>query len=203
MKPSHFTRLLVFITLISISISAVLFSQSFIYTTSREKTKNHNEFAGGSSCCNCNTEHYGQLPPDFPIGKVRSITFYLTTSRENSYYTKIESGPTKLKLILGDRESIAISKKTSPEKKLPLVVPWFIEFDFLPPAAVKPDMHWKLLDGDNNIYSAVLLHSGDVDLTNGLRGYYKTYDCQYTRIEDQSYSVKFDFASTRKSIKSD
>jgi curli biogenesis system outer membrane secretion channel CsgG len=90
-----------------------------------------------------------------------------------------------------------MSKELPADNKLGIKAPWILDFKFSPPAPVKPNMNWKLLDGDNNIYSAVLLHSGDVDLRHGIRGYYKTYNCQYSRVEDQSYSVKFNFIETK------
>ena len=192
MKNSHFTKFRLLTTLTLLVLPAVLFSQSIVYTTSREKTKNHNEFAGGSACCNCNTEHYGQLPSDFPAGKVKSITFYLTASRENSYYTTIKNGPTRLTLTLGERVSAAISEKVPDGATLPVTVPWLITFKYNPPASIGPNMSWKLTDGDNNIYSAVWVHSSDVDLSHGLPGFSKVFGCKYDRVVKASYSVKFD-----------
>jgi curli biogenesis system outer membrane secretion channel CsgG len=61
-------------------------------------------------------------------------------------------------------------------------------------------MDWKLLDGDDNKYSAVLLHSGDVDLQHGIKGFYKTYGCQYAREEEQSYSVSFEYEESETPI---
>lgn len=182
-------------------------AKSIFYLTSGELTKGKSStFAGGSACCGCQVEHYGQFPEDFPSGRVNSVTFYLRGSRENSYYTRIKNGPTRLKLVIGDAESVAVSEKYKTGKELSINAAWILDFSFSPPVAVKPRMNWKLLDADSNIYSAVLLHSGDIDLHHGIRGYYRTYGCQYSRIEDQSYSVRFDLfepETVDKSIRDD
>ena len=180
----------------------VLLSQAdagpVLYLTSGELSSGKSSsFAGGSACCGCRIDHYGQLPTDFPEGKVSSVVFFLRGSRADSYYTRIKNGPNRLELTVGNRSSVAMSRKVPADKKIAIKAPWILDFRFSPPAPVKPGMHWKLLDGDNNIYSAVLLHSGDVDLQHGIRGYYKTYNCQYSRVEDQSYSVKFNFVETK------
>jgi TolB-like protein len=173
-----------------------------LYLTSGELSSGKStSFAGGSACCGCRIDHYGQLPADFPEGKVSSVVFFLRGSRADSYYTRIKNGPNRLKLIVGNRSSVAMSQQFSADKELAIKAPWILDFQLSPPAPVQPGMTWKLLDGDNNIYSAVLLHSGDVDLQHGIRGHYKTYNCQYSRVEDQSYSVKFDFVETKPPVK--
>ncbi len=184
--------------------SIVLLSQAdarpVLYLTSGKLSPGKSaSFAGGSACCGCRIDHYGQLPSDFPEGEVSSVTFFLRGSRADSYYTRIKNGPNRLKLIVGNRSSVAMSQQFLADKELGIKAPWILDFKFSPPAPVTSEMSWKLLDGDNNIYSAVLLHSGDVDLQHGIRGYYKTYDCQYSRVENQSYSVRFNFAKTQTS----
>ncbi|UCD90362.1 MAG: hypothetical protein JSW04_02685 [Desulfobacterales bacterium] len=177
-------------------------AKSVFYLTSGELSSGKSSsFAGGSACCGCRIDHYGQLPANFPEGKVSSVVFFLRGSRADSYYTRIKNGPTRLKLIIGKQVSFAMSQRSSADKKLAIKAPWILNFTFSPAATVKPNMPWKLLDGDNNIYSAVLLHSGDVDLEHGIRGYYKTYKCRYSRVEEQSYSVKFNFAASESPIR--
>jgi hypothetical protein len=77
---------------------------------------------------------------------------------------------------------------------LPEKVKWLLTFQFSPSVELKPNMEWRLLDGDKNKYSAVLLHSSDVDLAHGIPGFYRTYNFKYARVEDQRYSVRFDKA---------
>jgi len=180
---------------------AVKDTQALLYLTSGEISDNKGSaFAGGSSCCDCKIDHYGQLPPDIPRGKVSSVIFFLTGSRKDSYYNRIKNGPNTLKLTLGNGESRATSEKNSVGNELFDKAPWILNFKFSPPTPVEPNMDWKLLDGDNNIYSAVLLHSSDIDLGHGIRGYYKTYGCQYSRVEDQSYSVKFIYSESQQPL---
>jgi hypothetical protein len=177
-------------------------AESIYYLTSGELSAGKSSsFAGGSACCGCRIDHYGQLPSDLPEGKVASVVFFLRGSRADSYYTRIKNGPNRLRLTIGNRSSTAMSQHAAEGEKLDIKAPWILDFVFSPPAPVKPGMPWKLLDGDNNIYSAVLLHSGDVDLQHGLKGYYKTYNCQYSRVEDQSYSVKFNFVESESQTK--
>ncbi len=66
-------------------------------------------FAGGSPCCGCTTTHSGTLPENFPSISVDSVTFYLATSRNNSYYTAVQEGPTDITLVLGESEATATS----------------------------------------------------------------------------------------------
>jgi TolB-like protein len=176
-------------------------AQTLYLVTSGELTQGKSaSFAGGSACCNCQIDHYGNLPDDLPKGKVSTVSFYLRGSRQSSYYTRIKEGPNSLKLILGVNESIATSQKNSTGDQMSDKAPWILNFVFSPPAPVDPLMKWQLLDGDNEKYSAVLLHSSDVDLEHGIRGFYKTYGCQYARTEQQSYSVKFEYAESEKPI---
>lgn len=156
-------------------------------------------FAGGSACCGCRIDHYGNLPSTFPKGKISMVTFYLVDSRSDSYYNRIKKGPTKLKLILGGKESVATSKQVPPKFEVPDKVAWLISFKFSPPVISRPGLPWSLLDADNNIYSAVLLHSSSANLNDGIPGSYKTYDCQYSRVEKHAYSVKFDFTEVKTS----
>ena len=161
------------------------------------KVKQSWPFAGGSSCCGCRIEHYGTLPVDFPRRKVTAVTFYLTGSRSDSYYTRIKSGPNRLKLVMGNHRAEAMSEEIPAVKTSPVKHKWLLTFKFKPPVPVEPGMTWRLLDGDKNVYSAVLLHASDrataYDMTNALPGKYKTSSCQYARVDDAWYTVKFDF----------
>ncbi|MBN2412840.1 hypothetical protein JXQ31_14215 [candidate division KSB1 bacterium] len=174
-------------------------ADTLLFTTTREKTNDHNEFAGGTACCGCKAEHYGDLPADFPVGKVDRVTFFLSASRANSYSTKIKEGPTSLKFVLGGRAAAALSEKVPPGAGLPVTSPWFITFTFDPPADTGPGMQWKILDGDNNIYSAVWLYSSNVNMS-GLPGFSKIYDCQYSRVVKASYAVSFNFVESQTAI---
>jgi hypothetical protein len=161
------------------------------------KVKQSWPFAGGSSCCGCRIEHYGTLPVDFPRREVTAVTFYLTGSRSDSYYTRIKSGPNRLKLVMGNRRAEAMSEEIPAFKTSPVKHKWLLTFKFRPPVPAEPGMTWRLLDGDNKVYSAVLLHASDratsYDMTNALPGKYKTSSCQYARVDDAWYTVKFDF----------
>ncbi|UCE05097.1 MAG: hypothetical protein JSW07_15955 [bacterium] len=172
-------------------------AQPLVYVSSGNHSKNHRyAFAGGTACCGCMVKHYGKLPQDFISGDVKAVIFYLNTSRENSYYTKVKQGPTKLKLILGERQSIATSVKLSDFEYLPVKHKWYIKFGFEPPVKVTPGTKWEILDGDDNIYSAVWLHSSDID-KEGLPGIEEQTGCQYTHRIEQWYSVKFDLLGSR------
>ena len=170
--------------------------QEKLYIASGKVTESW-PFAGGSSCCGCRIEHYGILPTDFPRREVSSVTFYLTGSRADSYYTKIKSGPNRLKLMIGDRQATAKSRELPAVKNAPIEHKWLLTFTFTPAVPAEPGMPWRLLDGDNNIYSAVLLHASDrdtpEDMANALPGKYKTSSCKYARVDDMWYTVKFDF----------
>jgi hypothetical protein len=161
------------------------------------KVKQSWPFAGGSSCCGCRIEHYGTLPTDFPPREVTAVVFYLTGSRSDSYYTRIKSGPNRLKLVMGNRRAEAMSEEIPAVKTSPVKHKWLLTFKFKPPVPAEPGMTWRLLDGDNKIYSAVLLHASDHatadDRANALPGKYKTSSCQYARVDDVWYTVRFDF----------
>ena len=171
-------------------------SQGKLYVASG-KVKQSWPFAGGSSCCGCRIENYGTLPNDFPRCEVSAVTFYLTGSRADSYYSRIKSGPNRLKLMMGDGQATAISKELPAVKGAPIEHKWLLTFTFTPAVPAEPGMPWRLMDGDNNIYSAVLLHASDHDTpedrANALPGKYKTSSCQYARVDDIWYTVKFDF----------
>jgi hypothetical protein len=154
-------------------------------------------FAGGSSCCGCATRHYGTLPDDFPPHYVTAVTFFLTSSRSNSYYTSIANGPTTLRLVFTEPEpenkqysSTSTSIEVNDELTLPVDTPWYITFKFSTSLYLGPGWEWQLLDGDDNIYSAVWLHSSDID-HNGLPGIAETSNCQYQGWRSAWYSVKF------------
>lgn len=153
-------------------------------------------FAGGSSCCNCATRHYGTLPGDFPAHYTSTVTFFLTNSRSNSYYTSIVTGPTTLRLVFNDPgtdkeySSTATSIKVADNMTLPVDTPWYITFIFTTPLYLGPGWEWELLDGDDNIYSAVWLHLSDID-HDGLPGTAETSNCQYGEWRPAWYSVKF------------
>ena len=159
----------------------------FTYKSTGNKTGRYDTFAGGSACCGCGVDHYGILPYDFPKCDIISVTFYAGVSRANSYYTTIAIGPTALKLVFTDPvskqsySSIATSVKVTDEK-LPVDVQWYVTFEFEPAVHLRPGIEWALVDGDNNIYSALYgLHSGDID-PEGLPGTSETYNCQYARV---------------------
>jgi TolB-like protein len=168
-------------------------AQPLLYVSSGERVKNQYPFAGGTSCCNCRVKHYGNLPADFPSGNLEAATFYLLGSRSNSYYTKVQNGPTQLKFILGEREAIATSVELPDFASTPVKHKWYVKFDFAPPVSVMPGLSWELVDGDNNIYSAVLVHSSDTGQGGGLPGIDEQTGCQYTHRVEAKYSVKFDF----------
>lgn len=168
----------------------------WVCVSSGKRSQNYYPFAGGSSCCGCQLKHYGTLPNDFPEQDVDAVTFFLTTSRANSYYTSIAVGSTTLELVFTDpvskesHSSLAISKPVEDGMVLPIDVPWYMTFEFDPPVHIGPGTEWQLLDGDDNIYSAVWLHLSDVD-QQGLPGTAQTYDCQYAEKRNVWYSLKF------------
>jgi len=176
-------------------------AQTLILKTTAELSKGKSStFAGGSSCCGCQIDHYGKLPATLPKGKVSVMSFFLRGSRANSYFSKIKNGPTELKLILGGYEAYATSESFPEGNNWPAKAPNILNFRFSSPVPVAPGMEWKLLDGDDNKYSAVLLHSGDMDLLHGVKGFYKTHGCQYARVEEQSYSVQFEYKESETPI---
>jgi len=165
-----------------------------VFTSSGKRTEGFYAVAGGTACCGCRVRNYGSLPADFPESRVDAVTFYLTNSREDSYYTRVQAGPSRLKLILGDREATATSRQALNETEEPVSTPWFVTFTFDPPVQAKPGIEWQLLDGDDNIYSNVWPHCSDVDRA-GLPGVHEIYDCQYTATTDTWYSVQFNLTA--------
>ncbi|MBD3288219.1 hypothetical protein GF337_05390 [candidate division KSB1 bacterium] len=177
-------------------------SQPLVYVSSGERTQNKYPFAGGTSCCGCVVKHYGTLPSDFPNSKVSAVTFYLRTSRSNSYYKSIRNGPNALKLVLDNREAIATSTQLAAESMNPVKHKWYLRFAFDPPVDVAPGTKWELLDGDNNIYSAVWVHSSDNGDPAGLPGIDEQTNCQYRHKVNARYSVRFDFVGDQPDLKS-
>jgi tRNA A-37 threonylcarbamoyl transferase component Bud32 len=169
-------------------------SATLMYTSSGERSEGFYAVAGGTSCCGCRVRNYGNLPADFPESDVSSVTFYLTASREDSYYTRVQAGPSMLKLILGDRETTATSEQVPSGREVPVKASWLITFNFDPPVRAVPGMGWELLDGDDNIYSNVWPHCSDVDET-GLQGVHEILDCQYAAVTDVWYSVQLDLVA--------
>jgi tRNA A-37 threonylcarbamoyl transferase component Bud32 len=165
---------------------------ALVYVSSGRRSDDVYVWAGGTACCGCRVRNYGQLPPNFPEADVNAVTFYLATSREDSYYTQVKAGPTGLKLILGDRESLAATRKVAGAARLPVQVPWLVTFKFDPPVRARPGTQWQLLDGDGDIYSGVWPHCSDLD-REGLPGVQEITDCQYADAVDVWYSTKFDF----------
>jgi hypothetical protein len=170
---------------------------ALLYESTGVRSSNYYPFAGGSSCCGCATRHYGTLPGDFPTHSASAVTFFLTASRSNSYYTSIVNGPNALRLVFTEPgengkqySSTATSIKVTDGITLPIDTPWYITFEFATPITFSPGWGWELLDGDNNIYSAVWLHLSDVD-HQGLPGTAETSDCQYEEWRSAWYSVKF------------
>jgi serine/threonine protein kinase len=168
-------------------------STTLVYTSSGERSEGFYAVAGGTSCCGCRVRNYGNLPADFPESNVSAVTFYLTASREDSYYTRVKAGPSMLMLILGDRETTATSEQVPSGTEVPVKASWLITFKFDPPVRAMPGMGWELLDGDDNIYSNVWPHCSNVDET-GLQGVHEIYDCQYAAVTDMWYSVQFNLA---------
>jgi hypothetical protein len=68
-----------------------------------------------------------------------------------------------------------------------------LTFEFNPVVNVEAGVAWELLDGDDNIYSAVWPVASDIDPI-GLPGAYEVYDCQYNDVTDIWYSVLFTLA---------
>ena len=119
--------------------AVVLLSQAeagpvFYLTSGELSSGKSSSFAGGSACCGCRIDHYGQLPMDLPEGTVSSVVFYLRGSRADSYYTRIKNGPNRLKLIVGNRSSVAMSRQLPADEELAIKAPWILDFKFSPPA---------------------------------------------------------------------
>lgn len=149
-------------------------------------------FVGGSSCCNCILESWGNLPADFPKTNVHSVTFFLLNSQTVSLYTQRKIGPTKLKLTLGEATSIADTVAFKDTIMLPVKHRALVIFKFPSPVPVGPGTLWKILDGDNNWRSAAIAHASNKP-SGGLPAKHKTSNCQYARTEDAWFSVKFNF----------
>jgi hypothetical protein len=168
-----------------------------IYYSDGKTTTNWWRGAGGTACCGCGIKHYGELPANFQPGYVKAVTFLLTGSRKNSYYETISVGPTKLKFKLSNRDVEAESRKAYPGETQPLNLPWVVRFEFDDPVYAKPGTPWALLDGDDEIYSAAILHLSNVksraNQAYALAGTSDQNGCQYTYKETVWYSVKFDF----------
>ncbi|MBN1613791.1 MAG: hypothetical protein JW950_04915 [Deltaproteobacteria bacterium] len=175
-------------------------AEPLLYVSSGARIKNKYPFAGGVSCCNCKVKHWGNLPDDFPTGKVEAVSFYLLTSRESSYYKKVREGPTTLTLMLADRRASAVSAVKPDFETYPVKHKWLLKFVFEPPVEVRPGAKWELLDGDGNMYSAVMLHSSDDGSGGGLPGIDEQTGCQYDHFIRAQYSVKFDLAEADRSI---
>jgi serine/threonine protein kinase len=169
-------------------------SGTLLYTSSGERSEGFYAVAGGTSCCGCRVRNYGNLPEDFPESNVSAVTFYLTASREDSYYTSVKEGPSRLKFILGGTETTATSEQVPSGTEVPVKASWLITFKFDPPVHAMSGMEWELLDGDDNIYSNVWPHSSDVDET-GLPGVHETLDCQYSEATSLWYSVQLALAA--------
>lgn len=190
MRKKH--HIILFFLLISL-ITAQTYAEDKVYKAMRSKDSKM-AFVGGSACCNCVCDSEGKLPKDFPSTDVHSVTFYLLASRSSSVYNKIKVGPTKLKLILGNSQSVAETAALPSEVMDPVRHTWYVTFTFSPPVKVGPDTTWKLLDGDGTWKSAAIAHTSDKPST-GLPGKYITKGCQYARTENHWYSAKFGFAA--------
>jgi hypothetical protein len=180
---------------------AGLAANSKVYYSDGKTTTNWWRGAGGTACCGCGIKHYGELPSDFESRSVRAVTFFLTGSRENSYYETVSVGPTRLKFKLGTKEVEAESRKAYRGETKPLNLPWLIRFEFDNPVYAQPGMPWSLLDGDNEIYSAAILHLSNMKSRENeryaLEGISDQNGCQYTYKQPVWYSVRFDFAGGR------
>jgi hypothetical protein len=93
--------------------------------------------------------------------------------------------------MMGDGQAMAISKELPAVNGASIEHKWLLTFTFTPGVPAEPGMPWRLMDGDNNIYSAVLLHASEHDTpedrANALPGKYKTSRCQYARVDDICY----------------
>jgi serine/threonine protein kinase len=171
--------------------------QPAVYHSTGQITQGWWNGAGGTACCGCGIKHYGVLPASFEPGYLRAVTFYLRGSRRNSYYSTIRQGSTTLRFILGDRQVLAESREALAGETGALDLPWVIKFEFDSPVYAKPGMRWELLDGDGNIYSAVLLHQSNIPSRHNtqfaLEGTSDQNGCQYTFKRTVWYSAKFEY----------
>ncbi len=186
-------RHIILIFLLISLLTLQTFAEEKIYKATRAEDSK-SAFVGGSACCNCLCDTEGKLPADFPPTNVHSVTFYLLGSRSSSVFDKIKVGPTKLRLILGNSQSVALTAAWPSEVIDPVKHKWYVTFIFDPPVQVGPETEWKLLDGDGTWKSAAIAHTSDKP-SGGLPGKFITKNCQYARTENHWYSVKFDFAA--------
>lgn len=170
----------------------------YICDSKGQLSQGYYPFVGGGSCCNCNTKHYGTLPSGFPTQDIDTVTFFLTTSRSNSYYTSIVVGETNLKLTFTNPDATKTYSSTATSKEvavtgvqLPIDVPWYVVFEFdLTIEDVGPNWKWEIGDGDGQWNSAAWLHMSDIG-TDGLPGEAQTYGCGYAETRPGWYSVLF------------
>jgi tRNA A-37 threonylcarbamoyl transferase component Bud32 len=162
-----------------------------LYTSSGRRSEDFYAVAGGTSCCGCQVRNTGRLPAAFPDSYVGGVTFYLTASRADSYYTRVQPGPSTLQLILANRAVTATSQPAPAGLEMPVEASWLVTFEFEPPVRATAATTWMLLDGDHNIYSNVWPHCSDLDQT-GLPGTHEIFDCQYAAATEVWYSVRFD-----------
>jgi hypothetical protein len=167
--------------------------QIVLYESSGRRSEDFYAVAGGTSCCGCRVHNAGPVPEELAGRELLVMTFFLTASREDSYYTRVRPGPTALRLILGERETLAVSEPVPPGAEAPGQASWTLSFLFDPPVRVRPGMVWELLDGDDNIYSNVWPHASDLD-PEGLPGVQEIFDCEYAEGRDLRYTVQFDLA---------
>ena len=172
-----------------------------LFESSGTLSTNYYPFAGGGSCCDCGTRHFGILPDNFEEQDIKSVTFFLLTSRSNSHYQHITVGSNKLELTLTNNDAsqkesysaIASSMELDDDHEFPISidVSWYITFEFEGGITnVGPGWEWTLDDGDSNLLSAVWLHMSDIDSV-GLPGTAQTYGCQYDEKRPAHYSVMF------------
>lgn len=167
-------------------------ARPLLYVSSGKRVVNKYPFAGGTSCCGCTVKHSGVLPDEFPETEIKRVRFYLSGSRADSYYTRVRAGSTRLRFTLGSRSTIAPSEELSDFQLQPMKHKWRVDFTLDPPVSVGPGTPWQLLDGDNNIYSAVFVHSSDNGDEDGLPGIDEQTGCQYVHRIDARYSVRFE-----------
>ena len=163
-------------------------AQEIAYLASGERAQGFG-FVGGSACCGCETWAAGTLPADLGLTSVSSVTFYLSASRSDSYYDRIQPGSTRLRLRIGDAETIASTVKGASLDAAGVPHTWRVTFEFTPPAPVRTGAtEWSLTDGDGEIYSAAVLQ-GSSEPCHGLPATYTVSGCQYARSEPAWYSA--------------
>jgi hypothetical protein len=162
-----------------------------LYTSSGRRSDGFYPAAGGTSCCGCRVRNYGRLPATFPDSYVSGVTFYLTGSRTDSYYTRVQAGPSTLQLVMAGQAASATSQQIPAGLETPVDAAWLVTFEFDPPVRTTAATQWVLLDGDDNVYSNAWPHCSDLDQT-GLPGTHEIFDCQYAAVKNVWYSVRFD-----------